>query len=56
MYSHTSRKIWDSFAPSKSGGGVDLYAGHSRSAYVPQIFPEGRMMSAELRTEGHFAP
>ena len=26
-------KNWDSFAPSKSG--VDLYAGHSRSAYVP---------------------
>ena len=28
MYFHTSRKIWDSFAPSKSG--VDLYAGIMR--------------------------
>jgi len=37
MYSHTSWKIWDCFAPSKLG--IDLYAGHSRSAYVPQIFP-----------------
>ena len=38
MYSHTNRKIWDSLAPSKSG--VDLYAGHIRSAYVPQIISQ----------------
>jgi len=53
MYSHTSRKIWDSFAPSKSGS--RLICGSQYVSIGATNFTIRQMMSAELGTKGHFA-
>jgi len=52
-------KFWDSFAPSKSGGGRSTYmqvtVGQQVSICATISFVI-QMMSAELGTEGRFAP
>jgi len=51
---HTGRKIWDSYAPSKSGG--QLICGSQYVSISAINLSLRQMMSAELVTEGRFVP